>query len=115
MLENKPMLSDAKYTFLKYLTTVVLPAVSALYFALAQMWSLPKAEEVMGTIASLATFLGVLLGVSTKSYNKSDAKYAGTIVIDDTDDGSKYLLNFDGDPRGIVLLRDVVSKVNGSK
>lgn len=115
MSENKPMLSDAQYEFLKKLTTVIIPAVSALYFALAQIWDLPKVEEVLGTIAALIAFLGVLLGVSTKSYNKSDSKYAGTIVIDDTDDGMKYMLSFNGDPRGISKLRDVVTKVNGSE
>ncbi|QBZ73451.1 holin [Streptomyces phage PherryCruz] len=77
---------------LKHSTTVVLPALSALYFALAQIWHLPKAEEVVGSLAALNTFLGVVLGISTRSYNRSDVKYAGIIEVEETPDAKQ--LNF---------------------
>ncbi|UVK63614.1 holin [Streptomyces phage Doxi13] len=89
---KKPLLGDSAYMKLKHSTTVVLPALSALYFALAQIWHLPKAEEVVGSLAALNTFLGVILGVSTRSYNRSDVKYAGIIEVEETPDAKQ--LNF---------------------
>jgi hypothetical protein len=83
---KKPLLGDSTYNKLKHSTTVVLPAAGALYFALAQIWHLPKAEEVVGSLAALNTFLGVVLGVSTRSYNRSDIKYAGIIEVEETPD-----------------------------
>lgn len=90
----KPMLSDRSYNLLKGATTVALPALGALYFALAQIWNLPKGEEVVGSIAALNTFFGVLLGVSTRSYNKSDAKYDGEFVYKN-DDNYRVVMNQD--------------------
>lgn len=89
---KKPLLGDSTYNKLKQSTTVLLPAAGALYFALAQIWHLPKAEEVVGSIAALNTFLGVVLGVSTRSYNRSDVKYAGIIEVEETQDAKQ--LNF---------------------
>lgn len=89
---KKPLLGDSAYMKLKHSTTVVLPALGALYFALAQIWHLPKAEEVVGSLAALNTFLGVILGVSTRSYNRSDVKYAGIIEVEETPDAKQ--LNF---------------------
>ncbi|AWN05460.1 holin [Streptomyces phage Annihilus] len=89
---KKPLLGDSAYMKLKHSTTVVLPALSALYFALAQIWHLPKAEEVVGSLAALNTFLGVVLGISTRSYNRSDVKYAGIIEVEETPDAKQ--LNF---------------------
>jgi hypothetical protein len=87
------MLNDKSYNLLKKSATVLLPAAGALYFALAQIWDLPKAEQVVGSIAAVNTFLGVVLGLSTRAYNKSDAKYDGSIEISDelTLDGPKQV------------------------
>lgn len=84
---SKPLLSNRNYNLLKASATVVLPALGALYFALAQIWGLPRAEEVVGSIAALNTFVGVLLGISTRSYNKSDSKFDGDFELQHTDDG----------------------------
>lgn len=77
-----PLLGDGTYNVLKKSTTLVLPAAGTLYFGLAQIWGLPNAEEVIGTIAAVNTFLGVLLGISTKSYDNSMVQFDGTIKVD---------------------------------
>jgi len=77
-----PLLGDKTYATLKYTATIVLPALGALYFALAQIWGLPKSEEVVGTVAALNTFVGVIVGISTVSYNNSNIAYDGTIKLD---------------------------------
>jgi len=96
---------------LKQSVTLILPAVGALYFALAQIWNLPKSEEVVGSIAALNTFLGVLLGVSTKSYNKSDARYAGAIVVEETDEKKTFTLELNEDPEKIEKKDEVTFRV----
>lgn len=107
-----PLLGDKSYDFLKKSATVLLPAAGALYFTLAQIWGLPRAEEVVGSIAALNTFVGVLVGVSSKTYHRSDAKYAGEIQIDDTGETKKISLVVNGDPDEIDNMNEATFKVN---
>lgn len=58
------------YDVLKWIAMVVLPALGTLYFALAGIWNLPYAEQVVGTVTAVDTFLGVMLGVSAMHYKK---------------------------------------------
>jgi len=58
------------YDVLKWIAQILLPAIGALYFALAQIWGLPYAEQIVGTITAVDAFMGVLLGISTYQYNK---------------------------------------------
>jgi len=112
---TKALLSNRSYDALKKSTTVILPAIGALYFALAQIWQLPKPEEVVGSIAAVNVFLGVLMGVSTKSYNKSDTKkYAGVIEVSSPPDGSKkvFSLNLNEDPEDIEFMDEVTFRVD---
>lgn len=61
---------DKVYDVLKWIAMVVLPALGTLYFALAGIWNLPYAEQVVGTVTAVDTFLGVMLGVSSIHYKK---------------------------------------------
>lgn len=63
-------LTNKTYDILKYTAQYVLPACGTLYFALAGIWNLPYGEQIVGTITAIDTFLGVLLGISTNTYNK---------------------------------------------
>lgn len=63
-------MGNKTYDTLKYIAQIVLPACGTLYFALASIWGLPYGEQIVGTITAVDTFLGVLLGISTSSYNK---------------------------------------------
>jgi TRAP-type uncharacterized transport system fused permease subunit len=58
------------YDILKWIAQILLPALGTLYFAIANIWGLPYAEQVVGTITAIDTFLGVLLGISSDSYYK---------------------------------------------
>lgn len=107
-----PLLSNAVYNALKHIAAVVLPASNALYFALAQVWHFPNIEQVMATLAAVNTFVGVFVGVSNLSYNKSDGKYVGAIEV--TDDGSKktYSLNLNSAPEDLEKMQEATFKVN---
>ena len=63
-------LSNKTYDVLKYITTIVLPALGTLYFALSGIWGFPYGEQIVGTITAVVTFLGVCLGISNKNYKK---------------------------------------------
>ena len=64
-------MSNKVYDVLKYICQIVIPAIATLYFALAQIWGFPYAEQIVGTLTAIDTFLGVLLGVSSARYNKN--------------------------------------------
>lgn len=61
---------DKVYDILKWIAQLFLPAAATLYFALAGIWGFPFGEQIVGTITAIDTFLGVVLGISTASYNK---------------------------------------------
>lgn len=86
------MLSNVWYDRLKFVALILLPAVGALYFGLAEIWHLPKAKEVVGTITVLETFLGVLLKLSTTKYDNSLKKYGGAIVMTEDEVSKAYSL-----------------------
>ena len=61
-------LSNKAYDILKWIAQILLPAVGTLYFALAGIWGFPYAEQIVGTITAIDTFLGCLLGISSMRY-----------------------------------------------
>lgn len=65
-------LNNKVYDVLKWVALILLPALGTLYFALAGIWGFPYAEQIVGTITAIDTFLGVLLGISNNSYKKED-------------------------------------------
>ena len=62
-------MSNKMYDVLKYIALILLPALGALYFALAKIWGFPYATEIVGTISAVDAFLGALLQISTNKYN----------------------------------------------
>ena len=62
-------MSNSCYDWLKYVAQIVLPALGALYFALAKIWGFPYGTEIVGTISAVDAFLGALLQISTNNYN----------------------------------------------
>ena len=79
------------YDVLKKIAQIYLPAAGTLYFTLAQIWGLPAAEQVSGTVLALNTFLGMLLGISSAQYEKT-GRFDGTVLIEtDEEDGTSTL------------------------
>ena len=65
-------LNNKTYDVLKWVAMYLLPALGTLYFAIAGIWGFPYGEQVVGTITAVDTFLGVILGISTAKYNKTN-------------------------------------------
>lgn len=109
----KAYLSNGLYDKIKFVALILLPAVGTLYFGVAGIWNLPAAEQVVGTIVAVDTFLGVLLGFSTSKYKED--KYAGDIVVEKNDDGSKmFSLELHSDPEDLDARQEVLFKVTPS-
>lgn len=64
-------MNNKTYDVLKWIAQILLPALGALYFGLAEIWNFPYAKEIVGTITVIDAFLGALLGISTAQYKKN--------------------------------------------
>lgn len=63
-------LSDKAYNFLKWFCLIALPGASVLYGALAGVWGWNNSTQIQTTINAVATFIGVLIGVSQYNISK---------------------------------------------
>lgn len=106
------MLQNKTYDHLKTAVVVILPALGAAYFSLSEIWGLPAGQQVVGTIAIITTFLGVVLRVSSTQYYNSDEPYDGKLVTtQDTSGGVKYFLELGIPPDEIPNQKNVNFKV----
>lgn len=64
-------MTNRTYDILKIIAQLVLPAIGTLYFALAEIWGFPYAEQIVGTVTAVDTFLGAVLKLSSDDYYKS--------------------------------------------
>lgn len=105
-------MSNKTYDVLKWIARYLLPASATLYFALSGIWGLPYGEEVVGTLAAITAFLGVILGISTAQYNKKDHT-DGTLEIDTSSpDKDLYRLNLTTSLEDLKLKDEIKLKVN---
>lgn len=65
-------MSNRCYDILKYIAQIALPAFGTLYFAIAGIWGFPFGEQIVGTVTAVDAFLGVMLGISSASYNAEE-------------------------------------------
>lgn len=83
------LFTENVYKWLKFIAQVLLPGLGTLYFTIAGIWDLPNAEGVVGSIVAFDTFLGLILHLSTKTYENSPLKtFDGELVLEDNDEGS---------------------------
>lgn len=78
-------MENSTYDAWKWVAQVLLPALGALYFALAQIWPLPLAEQIVGTITAVDAFLGIILGISSANYH-AEIEYKGKQAITPEDE-----------------------------
>ena len=108
-----PLFSNRLYDRLKYVALVILPAFSALYFGLGEIWGLPKVTEVIGTVAVLDTVLGMILRSSNVRYKTNDARFDGQLDVVEDEGDTIVSLDIPGDPVEVLESKDeVLLKVN---
>ena len=62
-------MSNKTFDILRTIVEIVLPAISAAYFGLSEIWGLPVPDKICGTIAVVITFISAFLNVKRKQYN----------------------------------------------
>lgn len=111
-VNGKTMLTDDVYAWGKKAVQIFIPAASTLYFTLGSIWGLPAVEQVIGTLAALAIFIGAVLGLSSRSFDASGAAHDGEMIATTKPDGQlSYSFNFNSDPHDIVYQDSVSFKV----
>lgn len=110
--KQTPMLSNSAYNVVKKSATIVLPALSGLYIAIAQIWNFDHVDQVVGTLAALNTFLGVIIQLSKKSYYASSAPYVGEIKVQNIGEKKVFSLVVDGDPGELENMDSANFKIN---
>lgn len=61
-------MSNKTYDVLKWIGTVVLPAITTLWLTIGHIWSIPYTEAIGATLAAVTTFAAALLGISSVKY-----------------------------------------------
>ena len=64
------LMSDKTYDIMKWIVQYILPGLGVLYAIIAGVTGLPYAEVVLAIVMAVDWFLGIILGISTKQYNK---------------------------------------------
>lgn len=67
-------MNNKTYDFLKWITTIVLPAIATFYKAMAEIWGLPFADKIPATIMGVVTLFGACLMYSSSKYKKEQAQ-----------------------------------------
>lgn len=109
------MYDNKLYDFLKTFTMITLPATTAVYLTVGNIKDLSNFVQVGVTIATINVVLGIVVGMSSKRWNRSESKYDGEIAIvgNDSDTGMPNLqLIVTSDPngfadKGTILLKSV--------
>ena len=77
-------MNNKVYDILKWVATILLPAVNTLWLTLGQVWTFPYLEQIGATIAGVDVFIGALIGLSSKAYDDIE------IIEDYFEDGEDY-------------------------
>lgn len=83
-------LSESLYNKLKWFVVIVLPAFGTFYVTLGDSIGLPNPNGVAAVVLALTTFLGAILGISTRNYNQHYVAH-GDIVVSEQEDGTLKL------------------------
>lgn len=68
---KKFKMTNETYDFIKWLVVIVSPALIVLLTGLGELYGF-ETTVLTGTIALVTAFVGTILQISTKNYNKED-------------------------------------------
>lgn len=106
--------SAAVYDKLKITAQLLLPAIGALYFTLAQIWGFPAAEQVNGTIAVINTFVGTAVVWLRSLYLASGNQYDGQLVwTTGEEEGDSILRMTSVDLKALETKGEILLQVKG--
>ena len=87
-------ITNKSYDVIKWIVVIVIPAVITLYSTLGGIWIFPLVQEITASLAAIDVFLGVIMKISSATYNK---EYDGVLHVDTVNDETtdKYLFEVD--------------------
>lgn len=110
------VLGERTYDRIKFVVTIFLPALGALYAGLAALWGFGYVEQVVGTLAVVATFLGLVMRVSSNNYEPpitDSTPVGGFNLVENPETGKKVVtLDFDRDPATLESNEQIVFRLN---
>lgn len=107
------LINDKVYNIIKWIIVYLLPALGTLYFSVSQLWGIPHAEQILGTISSVTIFLSMLLGISGSSYKKNGSGTDGTMLVDTSNpDKDVYLLQLNNEAMNLAEKDIITFKVD---
>lgn len=65
------MLNNKVYDVLKWITLVLLPALTTLVGVILNCFNVGCTDIVLTIMTAVTTFMGAILGISTANYNKN--------------------------------------------
>ena len=63
-------MSSKVYDILKWISTILLPALGVLYASLGSIWGWPYIEQISASIMAVVTFMNAILKISSNRYYK---------------------------------------------
>lgn len=103
---DKKVLTQPTYEIVKKSVQIGLPALATFYAALSQIWGLPAADKVVATVVALNLFLGVILSISQRRWNESEARFDGKIEIEEIDGHKVASMVVSGDPEELLATKN---------
>ena len=110
-VQKSPLLSSKTYDRLKFLAQIVLPALGSFYAAVAVLWGLPAATQVVGTVVAVDTLLGAFLSLSTMVYNAQPLKFDGNLEVNENDSSLIHTLELKISPEELSQKSAVIFQV----
>lgn len=103
-------ITNKVYDVIKWIVVIIIPAIITLYSSLASIWGFPYAEQITATLAAIEVFLGVVMKISTASYNKT---YDGVLHVDTVSDEETDRYLFEVNDLDNISNRDKITlKIN---
>lgn len=107
-----PVLSNTTYDVIKDLITLAFPAAIAMYASLASIFDWENADKFVAAAGVVGIFLGVLLKIASKRYEKLPTQYDGSLIANDPDpEKDTYRLEFDNGLASMATQKEVRLKV----
>lgn len=103
------LINDKVYNIIKWFVVYFLPALGTLYFSISQLWGIPHADQVLGTITSVTIFLSMVMGLSSSSFKKNGLGTDGVMLVDTSNpDKDVYLLQLNNEATNLAE-KDIIS------
>lgn len=88
-------MTDKMYDRAKYTAQIVMPAVTAFYLALGEIWGFPYQVQMAASFAALNVLLGSIVAYRSVKYNKAQPGPLGVIRMEDDEEDDSVAVKLD--------------------